>query len=130
VLTRLDPARVLSEADRSAGVTLQVYCALIASVLPVLWTGCKLTKRQWEMLQLYWMGWADLDELERASAKRKKAQDGIRDLSRPKILREAVLKLPAPRPSPPRSCIKTGRASAFFVPFGLPAATLPNTTGI
>ena len=52
-----------------------LYCALIASVLPVLWTGCKPTKRQWEMLQLYWVGFADLDELERTLAKRKKAQE-------------------------------------------------------
>lgn len=56
-------------AESQAGVTIQVYCALIASVLLVLWTGCKPTKRQWEMLQLYWMGVADLDELERALAK-------------------------------------------------------------
>jgi hypothetical protein len=53
-------------AESRAGVTIQVYCALIASVLLVLWTGRKPTKRQWEMLQLYWMGVADLDELERA----------------------------------------------------------------
>lgn len=63
-------------AESQAGVTIQVYCALIASVLLVLWTGCKPTKRQWEMLQLYWMGVADLDELERSlrpPPKRKKA---------------------------------------------------------
>lgn len=63
-------------AESQAGVTVQVYCALIASVLLVLWTGCKPTKRQWEMLQLYWMGVADLDELERSlrpPTKRKKA---------------------------------------------------------
>ncbi len=53
-------------AESQAGVTIQVYCALIASVLLVLWTGSKPSKRQWEMLQLYWMGVADLDELERA----------------------------------------------------------------
>ena len=62
-------------AESQAGVTIQVYCALIASVLLVLWTGRKPTKRQWEMLQLYWMGVADLEELERALrpvTKRKK----------------------------------------------------------
>lgn len=59
-------------AESQAGVTIQVYCALIASVLLVLWTGCKPTKRQWEMLQLHWLGVADLDELERAFPKRKK----------------------------------------------------------
>ena len=50
-------------AESPEGVTIQVYCALIASVLLVLWTGSKPTKRQWEALQLYWMGWATLDEL-------------------------------------------------------------------
>jgi hypothetical protein len=47
------------------GLTLQIYCALIASVLLVLWTGRKPTKRQWEALQLYWVGWISLDELAR-----------------------------------------------------------------
>ena len=50
-------------AESPEGVTIQVYCALIASVLLVLWTGSKPTKRQWEALQLYWMGWVTLDEL-------------------------------------------------------------------
>ena len=52
-------------AESPQGVTIQVYCALIASVLLVLWTGRKPTKRQWEALQLYWMGWASLAELEK-----------------------------------------------------------------
>ena len=60
-------------AESQAGVTLQVYCALIASVLLVLWTGSKPTKRQWEALQLYWMGWATLEELERVLHRVKKA---------------------------------------------------------
>jgi hypothetical protein len=46
------------------GVTLQIYTALIASMLIVLWTGRKPTKRTWEMLQFYFQGWASLDELE------------------------------------------------------------------
>lgn len=50
-------------AESPEGVTMQVYCALIASVLLVLWTGGKPTKRQWEALQLYWLGWVSLDEL-------------------------------------------------------------------
>jgi len=52
-------------AESLQGMTLQVYCALIASVLLVLWTGRKPTKRQWEALQLYWLGCASLDELTR-----------------------------------------------------------------
>jgi len=47
------------------GVAIQVYVALIASLLIVLWTGRKPTKRTWEMVQFYLIGWASLDELER-----------------------------------------------------------------
>jgi hypothetical protein len=60
-------------AESPEGVTLQVYCALIASVLLVLWTGGKPTKRQWEALQLYWLGWATLEELERVLGLQKKS---------------------------------------------------------
>lgn len=51
------------------GVTLLVYCALIASLLVTLWTGRKPTKRTLEMIQLYFQGWAELDELEAHIAK-------------------------------------------------------------
>jgi len=50
-------------AESIEGLTLQIYCALIASVLLVLWTGRKPTKRQWEALQLYWLGCVTLEEL-------------------------------------------------------------------
>ena len=46
------------------GVEIMVYCALIASLLISLWTGRKPTKRTLEMVQLYFQGWAELDELE------------------------------------------------------------------
>jgi hypothetical protein len=45
------------------GVSIQVYCALIASMLITLWTGRKPTKRTFEMLCYYFMGWADDEEL-------------------------------------------------------------------
>lgn len=47
------------------GVAIQVYVALIASLLIVLWTGRKPTKRTWEMIQLYLLGWASLEELQK-----------------------------------------------------------------
>jgi hypothetical protein len=47
------------------GVAIQCYVALIASLLIVVWTGRKPTKRTWEMIQFYLIGWASLDELER-----------------------------------------------------------------
>ena len=59
-------------AESQEGVTIQIYCALIASVLMMLWTGSKPTKRQWEALQMYWMGWATLDELKKVLSPKKK----------------------------------------------------------
>lgn len=53
------------------GVALQVYTALIASLLIVLWTGRKPSKRTWEMLQFYFQDWASLDELEAHLEKQK-----------------------------------------------------------
>src|SRR5262249_51338692 len=46
------------------GVTLQVYLALIASLLISLWVGRKPTQRTLEMLQFYFTGWATVDELQ------------------------------------------------------------------
>lgn len=45
------------------GLTIQVYGALIASILITLWTGKKPTKRTFEMICLYFAGWADEDEV-------------------------------------------------------------------
>ena len=50
--------------ESKRGVEIMVYCALIASLLITLWTGRKPTKRTLEMVQLYFQGWAELDELE------------------------------------------------------------------
>ena len=51
-------------ANSKNGVTLQVYCALIASLLITIWTGRKPTKRTFEMLQFYLLGLATEQELE------------------------------------------------------------------
>ena len=53
------------------GVAIQCYVALIASLLITLWTGRKPTKRTWEMIQFYLMGWATLEELQAHLAKLK-----------------------------------------------------------
>lgn len=45
------------------GVAIQVYLALIASLLVVLWTGHKPRRRTFEMLCLYFSGWASEAEL-------------------------------------------------------------------
>jgi hypothetical protein len=60
-------------AESPAGMTIQIYCALIASVLLVLWTGRKPTLRQWETLQLYWLGWVSLEELTAILTPKKKS---------------------------------------------------------
>lgn len=57
-------------SESANGVAIQVYVALIASLLIVLWTGCKASKRTWEMIQFYVIGWASLDELMRHVHKR------------------------------------------------------------
>jgi len=46
------------------GITIQLYVALIASLLISLWTGRKPTKRTLEMLQFYFIGWATAEEVQ------------------------------------------------------------------
>lgn len=50
--------------NHQAGVTLQVYLAIIASLLIGLWTGAKPSKRTYEMLCHYFSGWATAEEVE------------------------------------------------------------------
>jgi hypothetical protein len=45
------------------GVTIQIYLGIIASLLISLWTGKKPTKRTFEMLRFYFIGWATAEEL-------------------------------------------------------------------
>ena len=54
------------------GVEMQVYLALIASLLIALWVGRKPTKRTYEMLCFYFMGVVELDELTEHIANLKK----------------------------------------------------------
>ena len=66
----------LAESER--GVTIQLYLALIASVLLQLATGRRPDKRMLELIQMYQLGWASQAELEagvaRAAAVRKKTR--------------------------------------------------------
>jgi len=50
-------------ANSRQGVTIQVYLAIIASLLISLWVGRKPTRRTLEMLQFYFSGWATEEEL-------------------------------------------------------------------
>lgn len=56
-------------AESQRGVTIQLYLALIASLLLTLYSGRRPNKRFMELLQLYMMGWASLAELRSALAR-------------------------------------------------------------
>jgi hypothetical protein len=60
------------------GVTLQVYVAVLASLLVSLWTGRKPTQRTFEMIGLYFQGWATAEELTRRIESLKTLGQGAR----------------------------------------------------
>jgi hypothetical protein len=60
-------------AENANGVTLQMYAALIVSLLIVLRTGRKPTKRTFEMIQFYLLGWVSEKEFDAHLAKLAKA---------------------------------------------------------
>lgn len=51
----------LCESER--GVTTQLYLALIGTLLVTLWTGKRPNKRQFELIQFYFLGYATIDEV-------------------------------------------------------------------
>ena len=59
-------------SDSIEGVSIQVYCALIASLLLAEYTGVKPGKRVYELVALYLQGWVDDDELLRELGKQKR----------------------------------------------------------
>ena len=60
-------------AQSENGIRIELYAALIASLLIVLWTGRKPTKRTLEMLQFHLQGWASAEEVEAHIARLKDA---------------------------------------------------------
>ena len=56
------------------GLAIQVYCAIIASLLISLWSGRKPDKRTYEMLCLHMQGWASDKELEEHLKSLKEAE--------------------------------------------------------
>ena len=56
-------------SDSLEGVSIQVYCALIATLLLAEYTGLRPTKRAYELVALYLAGWVTDEELVRALAK-------------------------------------------------------------
>jgi hypothetical protein len=63
---------LLSEGEN--GVAIQVYVAVIASLLITLWTGRKPTRRTLEMFSLFLSGWADEEEMAAHIEKLAKAE--------------------------------------------------------
>lgn len=62
-------------SHKQNGVTLQMYAAMIVSLLIILHTGCKPNVRTFETIQFYLLGWVTEDELDAhlASLKNKKS---------------------------------------------------------
>ena len=50
-------------SDSIEGVSIQVYCALIATLLLAEYTGLRPNKRSYELVALYLQGWVSQDEL-------------------------------------------------------------------
>jgi hypothetical protein len=65
-------------AESPEGVAIQLYLALIASVLILYYTGLRPNKRAMELIQMYLMGWATAQELvqrlEKQTQKRSSAK--------------------------------------------------------
>ena len=52
-------------AHSENGLNLQMYAALIASLLIVIWTGKKPSQNMLNAINFYLMGWASWEELQR-----------------------------------------------------------------
>ena len=60
-------------STKHGGVEIQMYLAIIACLLILIYTGRQPTKRTYEMICFYLLGWADLGELEVHLSKLKSA---------------------------------------------------------
>jgi IS4 transposase len=70
-------------AESANGVRIQVYVAIIASLLLSLWVGRKPTKRTYEMFCLFFAGWASEQELLAHIEKLHQQEENSRDGSKP-----------------------------------------------
>lgn len=61
-------------STKPAGVEIQMYLAIIACLLILIYTGGQPNKRTYEMICFYLLGWASLDELEAHIEKLKPKQ--------------------------------------------------------
>lgn len=56
-------------SHKPGGATIQIYMAIIACIMILTMTGKQPTKRTYEMVSFYFLGWASLEELEAHLAK-------------------------------------------------------------
>lgn len=61
-------------AENANGILLQMYAACIVSLLRQLRTGRRPTKRTFEAIQFYWLGWVNDAELDARSIKLAEAE--------------------------------------------------------
>ncbi len=61
-------------STKEEGVEIQVYCALIGCLLIQLYTGSRINKATFEMIQFYLIGWAEDADMERHIAKLQSQQ--------------------------------------------------------
>jgi len=61
-------------SEKSEGVTIRIYCALIASLLLAQITGMNVGRRAFNLVCLYLQGWADADELAEGLARIQASQ--------------------------------------------------------
>ena len=60
-------------AESRKGVTIQIYLAIIASLLLFLALGHRPTKREIELIHMFSIGWANIDELSKGLGVKKRA---------------------------------------------------------
>jgi len=113
-------------------VEIQAYCAIIACLLIALWTGKQPTKRTYEMICLYFIGWADEEELLATSKNQSSRRlDPVRVLRgrRRSLLRAIRLPTHLPHSKEPRAYRRERIAHALLRPFPLTAIIEPNRIG-
>ena len=120
-------------AESPEGVAIQTYSALIAALMLQLLTGKRPTKRAMELIRLYMMGYAELEEIvpllvPEKSGNKRSGEIAARALSRANRARMARPQ-PQSRPRSPRERTASLKIRRFSDPDSKAADTMPNTSG-
>ena len=116
------------------GIEIQAYCAIIACLLISLWTGRKSTLHSYEMICLYFMGWASLEEIKAHISKLKPGNpepEPASRLARPQcsLLLAASDRLPFPVSLWPNDAYSGNAMRATLHGSTSRAIQVPNTIG-